>query len=68
MALRYSGLVNCSLISNLAASLVKRAYTFAEIRLGLPYGLAWVRADGSLNLAELGSSSDSQDVPPEPNC
>ncbi|MCW5784555.1 MAG: DUF748 domain-containing protein [Nitrospirales bacterium] len=48
-----------------AASLVKRAYAFAEIRLGLPYGLAWVRADGSLNLAELGSSSDSQDVPPE---
>ncbi len=48
-----------------AASLVKRAYTFAEIRLGLPYGLAWVRADGSLNLGELGSSSDSQDVAPE---
>src|SRR5680860_180743 len=48
-----------------AASLVNRAYTFAEIRLGLPYGLAWVRPDGSLNLAELGSSSDSQDVPPE---
>ena len=48
-----------------AASLVKRAYAFAEIRLGLPYGLAWVRADGSLNLAQLGSSSDSQDVPPE---
>ncbi|MCB9776235.1 MAG: DUF748 domain-containing protein [Nitrospiraceae bacterium] len=48
-----------------AASLVKRAYAFAEIRLGLPYGLAWVRADGSLNLAALGSSPDSQDVPPE---
>ncbi|GJL58939.1 MAG: ATPase [Nitrospirales bacterium] len=48
-----------------AASLVNRAYTFAEIRLELPYGLAWVRADGSLNLAALGSSSESQDVPPE---
>ncbi len=48
-----------------AASLFKRAYTFAEIRLGLPYGLAWVRADGSLNLAELGSSSEAQDVPSE---
>lgn len=47
------------------ASLVKRAYTFTEIRLGLPYGLAWVRPDGSLNLAELGSSSESQDIPPD---
>jgi Domain of Unknown Function (DUF748) len=43
-----------------AASLGKRAYTFAEIRLKLPYGLAWVRPDGSLNLAELGSSSEAQ--------
>ncbi|GJL69799.1 MAG: ATPase [Nitrospirales bacterium] len=48
-----------------AASLVNRAYTFAEIRVELPYGLAWVRADGSLNLAALGSSSKSDDVPPE---
>ncbi len=48
-----------------AVSLVNQAYTFAEIRLELPYGLAWVRADGSLNLAALGSSSESQDVPPE---
>jgi uncharacterized protein DUF748 len=48
-----------------AASLVNRAYTFAEIRVELPYGLAWVRADGSLNLAALGSSSAPQDVPPE---
>ncbi|MEO8325160.1 MAG: DUF748 domain-containing protein, partial [Nitrospirota bacterium] len=47
------------------ASLVNRAYTFAEIRLGLPYGLAWIRPDGSLNLAELGSPTESQDVPPE---
>lgn len=43
-----------------AASLVKRAYTFAEIRFGLPYGLVWVRSNGSLNLGELGSSSESQ--------
>ncbi|MDT3778590.1 DUF748 domain-containing protein [Nitrospira sp. MA-1] len=43
-----------------AASLGKRAYIFAEIRLKLPYGLAWVRPDGSLNLAELGSSSEAQ--------
>ncbi len=47
------------------ASLMNRAYTFAEIRLGLPYGLALVRPDGSLNLADLGSSSESQDVPPD---
>ncbi|HBP87020.1 MAG TPA: hypothetical protein DD706_04905, partial [Nitrospiraceae bacterium] len=42
------------------ASLVKQAYTFGEIRLGLPFGLVWVRPDGSLNLAELGSSSEAQ--------
>ncbi|WP_342348818.1 DUF748 domain-containing protein [uncultured Nitrospira sp.] len=45
-------------------SLVNRAYTFAEIRLGLPYGLAMVGPDGSLNLAGLGSSSEVQ---PEEN-
>ncbi len=45
------------------ASLASRAYSFAEIRLGLPYGLAVVRPDGSLNLAELGSSSESQNAP-----
>ena len=42
------------------ASLVKRAYTFAEIRLGLPYGLVIVRPDGSLNLADLQPIPDSQ--------
>lgn len=49
---------------DLGASLVKQAYTFAEIRLGLPYGLAMVGPDGSLNLAGLGSSSEVQ---PEEN-
>ncbi|KPK27666.1 MAG: hypothetical protein AMK69_10225 [Nitrospira bacterium SG8_3] len=42
------------------ASLVKGAYTFAEIRLGLPYGLVIVRPDGSLNLAELQPAPDPQ--------
>jgi len=41
-------------------SLVKRAYTFAEIRLGLPYGLVIVRPDGSLNLAVLQPTPDPQ--------
>ncbi|MDR4494478.1 MAG: DUF748 domain-containing protein [Nitrospirales bacterium] len=42
------------------ASLVKRAYDFSHIRLGLPYGLAIVRPDGVLNLADLQPSSDPQ--------
>ena len=40
------------------SSASKQIYTFAEIRLWLPYGLAVVRPDGSLNLADLGPSSD----------
>lgn len=35
------------------ASLFKRTYTFSEIRLGLPYGLAVIRSGGGLNLADL---------------
>lgn len=42
------------------ASLAKRAYTFSQIRLGLPYGLAIIRPDGALNLADLQPPSDSQ--------
>lgn len=43
-----------------AASLVERAYAFAEVRLGLPYGLLIVRPDGSLNVAELQPTSEPQ--------
>jgi hypothetical protein len=46
------------------SSLKNQAYTFALIRLGLPYGLAIVRPDGSLNLADLGKLSD-EDHPAE---
>ncbi|MGD9850378.1 MAG: DUF748 domain-containing protein [Nitrospirales bacterium] len=42
------------------ASLGKRAYTFSQIRLGIPYGLAIVRPDGVLNLADLQPPSDPQ--------
>jgi len=40
------------------SSVSKQIYTFAQIRFWLPYGVAIVRPDGSLNLAELGSPSD----------
>ena len=40
------------------ASIKAQAYTFAQIRLGLPYGLAVIRPDGSLNLADLGPPPD----------
>jgi len=40
------------------SSLKNQAYTFAQIRLGLPHGLAIVRQDGSLNLVDLGKPSD----------
>jgi len=40
------------------SSLKNQAYTFARIRLRLPHGLAIVRQDGSLNLADLGKASD----------
>ena len=49
------------------ASLVKQAYTFAHIRLGLPYGLAVVRPDGSLNFQDLGptlAAPENQAEPP----
>ncbi|MEX0830545.1 MAG: DUF748 domain-containing protein, partial [Nitrospirales bacterium] len=39
-------------------SLKNQAYTFALVRLGLPYGLAIVRPDGSLNLADLGKPAN----------
>ncbi len=40
------------------SSIKNQAYTFSQIRLGLPHGLAIVRRDGSLNLADLGKASD----------
>ncbi|TFG65506.1 MAG: hypothetical protein E4H32_01725, partial [Nitrospirales bacterium] len=36
------------------SSLKNQAYTVAQIQFWLPYGLAIVRPDGSLNLADLG--------------
>ncbi len=51
------------------SSLSKQTYTFAQIRFWLPYGLAIVRPDGSLNLAELGKFSEgdsSTDEDPTP--
>lgn len=50
------------------ASLVNRAYTLAQIRLGLPYGLAVVRQDGSLNFQDLvqtlATPEDQAEPPP----
>jgi hypothetical protein len=40
------------------SSLSKQIYTFEQIRFWLPYGLAIVRPDGSLNLADLGKFSE----------
>jgi len=40
------------------SSVTTQTYTFAQIRLWLPYGLAIVRPDGSLNLADLGKFSE----------
>ena len=40
------------------SSLKNQAYTFAQIQFWLPYGLAIVRPDGSLNLAGLGKFSE----------
>ena len=52
------------------SSLKNKAYTFSHIRLGLPHGLAVVRPDGSLNLADLGQtfqgSSSAVEVEPAP--
>ncbi len=47
------------------SSLKNKAYTFSHIRLGLPHGLAVVRADGSLNLADVGLPPDKNMTPPE---
>ncbi len=49
------------------SSLKNQAYTFAKIRLGLPYGLVMVRPDGSVNVAEMGQpdSGDRDREPPE---
>ncbi len=49
-------------------SLFTGTYTFSDIRLGLPYGLAVVRADGGLNLTDLQPSPDPQEnngIPPD---
>jgi len=46
------------------SSLKNQTYSFDQIRLGLPYGLAIVRQDGSLNFADLGKPSDG-DPPPD---
>jgi len=48
------------------ASLVNRAYTFAQIRLGLPYGLIVVRQDGSLNFQDLVQTLASPESQAEP--
>src|ERR1051325_3023162 len=40
-----------------SSSLFRRALTFDEIRLTLPYGVVKVDRDGSVNLAKLGSGS-----------
>ena len=40
------------------SSVSKQTYTFEQIRLWLPYGLAIVRPDGSLNLADLGKFNE----------
>ncbi|MGB0910931.1 MAG: DUF748 domain-containing protein [Nitrospirales bacterium] len=40
-----------------ALSLFQKAYAFEEIKLVLPYGLVKVRADGSLNVADLGPTN-----------
>ena len=42
------------------SSIKNQAYTFSQIRLGLPHGLAIVRKDGSLNLADLGKATDEK--------
>ena len=47
------------------SSIKNQVYTFDQIRLGLPHGLAIVRQDGSLNLAELGKPSDEKSPPRE---
>ena len=60
------GLMNCSFILN-RLLLGNRAYAFGYIRLGLPYGLAVVRPDGSLNFQDLVqtlASPESQAEPP----
>ncbi len=46
------------------SSIKNKAYTFAQVRLGLPHGLAEVRPDGSLNWADLGKPSDER-IPPQ---
>ncbi len=43
------------------SSLKNQAYTFAKIRLGLPYGLVMVRPDGSVNVAEMGQPDSADD-------
>ena len=40
------------------SSIKNQAYSFDQIRLGLPFGLAIVRQDGSLNFADLGKPAD----------
>ena len=45
------------------SSLKKETYVFAQVRLGLPYGLVMVRPDGTLNLTLLGKSSDEESNP-----
>ncbi len=43
------------------SSLKNQAYTFAQIRLGLPYGFVMVRPDGSVNVAEMGQPDSADD-------
>ena len=52
------------------SSLWKQTYTFEQIRFWLPYGVAIVRPDGSLNFADLGKfsegdSSKDEDLTPD---
>lgn len=48
------------------SSLFRQAYTFAEIRLSMPFGLIKIGSDGNLNLAALHAPSPDSEVPPSP--
>ena len=45
------------------SSLFRQAYTFAEIRLGMPFGLIRIGPDGNLNLAALSATPSASEVP-----
>ncbi len=45
------------------SSIKNQTYSFEQIHLGMPYGLAIVRPDGSLNLADLANSPEKTAAP-----